>query len=80
MEKEKLKDIVAKTIKEVWKSKESKGPLHLHLQESLVEALHQALSMSGVVGRSEQSPLWNKCPIQEGVECTCKAGQCIKLC
>ena len=37
------------------------------------------LRLLDVVGRSEQSPLWHKCPIEEGCDCTCKTGECIKI-
>jgi hypothetical protein len=53
MEKEQLREMVKKSVKEVWYNRRSMNPVE-DQTELLTEALHQALSMSGVVGRSEQ--------------------------
>ena len=48
MDKEKLREIVKKSVEEVWYNRRSMNPVE-DQTELLTEALHQALSMSGVV-------------------------------
>lgn len=57
MEKEKLREIVKKSVEEVWFNRRSMNPV-ADQTEFLTEALHQALSMSGVV-ESADSPSIN---------------------
>ena len=53
MDKEKLREIVKKSVEEVWYNRRSMNPV-ADQTELLTEALHQALSMSGVVSGTKQ--------------------------
>lgn len=52
MEKEKLREIVKKSVEDVWYNRRSMNPV-ADQTELLTEALHQALSMSGVIDSGE---------------------------
>lgn len=54
MEKEKIREIVSQEIKHT-RFRKSHPSRMMDLEESLVESLHQALSMSGVMPRSLSS-------------------------
>lgn len=62
MEKEKLREIVKKSVEEVWFNRRSMNPV-ADQTEFLTEALHQALSMSGVRTScfKECWEMWLKC-------------------
>ena len=47
--KEKLRDIVKKSVEKVWYNRRLRNPIEDHT-ELLTEEIYQALSMSGVVG------------------------------
>ena len=56
IEKEKLREIVKKSVEDVWYNRRSFNPV-ADQTEHITEALHQALSMSGVVESADSKNL-----------------------
>ena len=60
IEKEKLREIVKKSVEDVWYNRRSFNPV-ADQTELLTEALHQALSMSGVSNSISDSKNLEEC-------------------